>query len=291
MTMTPGSQGGGGGFLRQQFAGIRANLSATLARTIDDYDLAMHPGANPASGGIPTIRDIVLAFRRQGTGRMRVVDLGCGSGTALLSLAHGIGDLAQTVDWVGVGQPSRVHGLPDLPTDEHRLQTSLDLLRGQGVTMAREQVGSNWQFLSQDLEEDFPAAVQGAQVIVAVETVVYLNDELRFVERVYDALAPGGLALLDFDHPGVGLGPHHEVRRLRFADSTTWFSLQAAQQRRGIPMWTSFQGKTLILGMRKAAGSVLRFERPLVGSRLETAVDCAGNKPWGCISYYGAATP
>jgi SAM-dependent methyltransferase len=132
-------------------------------------------------GGDP----VFAAILRQGLipSRARVLDLGCGQGV-LLALLQAAQDPQYNAGWPA--------GLPPLPRDI--VAKGFDL-RADAIDAARIALGHNAQVAVSDVRD---AKLTECDVVTILDVLHYIDYEaqLRLLERVHAALAPGGRLLL-----------------------------------------------------------------------------------------------
>jgi SAM-dependent methyltransferase len=132
-------------------------------------------------GGDP----VFAAILRQGLipDRARVIDLGCGQGV-LLALLAAARDQRQSADWP--------RGLPPLPRDI--IARGVDL-RADAVLAARIALGNGAEVAVGDVRD---AKLTECDVVTILDVLHYIDydAQVRLLERVFAALAPGGRLLL-----------------------------------------------------------------------------------------------
>ncbi len=117
---------------------------------------------------------------------------------------------------------------------------------------------------------------------VSRTAVMYVTDKLRFVERVYSSLRPGGVALIHFDQLRAGT---RELHRLETSPAGI-DPILAEQRRRGVEIHG--QGD-FVLAMRRSAAPLV-FPWKLTGSH--PMKDLIGvEEPWGVVAQYEAVGP
>ena len=179
------------------------------ARTLTIYDSLLSGftlTANPLpSTVIGIVQELAPCF-----GEVNVVDYGCGVGVALLSLLVRARDLGLNV--AGVGVDRGFSNSPDgcFPDTRESLQAVADRYSSSifGTScLPHNFVGISALFLRAPLDSDqWPMSPMSVHLAVSSKLVMFLENKFRFLERVWDSLAIGGVAVVEFDVilPGGG---------------------------------------------------------------------------------------
>jgi SAM-dependent methyltransferase len=200
-------------------------------------------------------------------------------GVALLGLVATAARAGIEVDAVGLdrGFDGLLHGDP-FPADEDRLRS---IVARHGARIGALSGARLPSFHRLDLENDpWPLGEGTVALAVSRTAVMYLAHKLRFLERVYRALRPGGVALVHFDRLRPG---KRELERLRLGAAVI-DELLEEQRSRGVEIHG--QGN-FVIAMRRSAAP-LSFPWRL--SRAHPMAELiAAEEPWGTVTHYDDA--
>lgn len=126
---------------------------------------------------------------QRGVERITIVDFGCGAAEALGSLQQKA--LSESMNTLAVGLDKDVVG-PVRPSDSRTLvKAELHSAATGGST--------NIQLVRCDLNDALPISRESVHLAISSKLLMFLSEKLLFLERVWDTLAPGGLAVLEVD--------------------------------------------------------------------------------------------
>lgn len=120
-----------------------------------------------------------------------VVDLGCGSGTA-------IEQFAQKLMWNGKldGDYFRTVGIDSSLVTPLIPEKVLQCSRDKEIAYRLRPSGFLTDFIEHDLEQGIPLETDSVDVLYAAELMNYIVDSLKLLEESYRCLKPGGIAVI-----------------------------------------------------------------------------------------------
>lgn len=240
---------------------------------------------------------VMQQARRPRRQPLTVVDFGCGGAIALCGIAA----------WLQQQRlPARVVGLDMNKTDNdgNPFQLFPDTWEGrQGVlALYADELMINgppppvaafpWPELHRcNVEVDpWPLAPDSVDLAVSMMTIPFLTDKLGFVERVYEVLAPGGIAVLHLDLFGQTQRTDR-LGRLVLPGDVPFEELLAAQRRQGLAIAGTAvlppRGLFYVLIMQKQAGTALDFGLQVIESGRESQLPDPPPDAWGIRTVYG----
>jgi glycosyltransferase involved in cell wall biosynthesis/SAM-dependent methyltransferase len=250
---------------------------APRARSVDGYEETLCADRAPVAWIPATLEQALLDQARLLPGeRPLVVDLGCGVGVALLGLVATAARAGIEVTAVGLdrGFDGLLHG-DRFPDDEDGLRS---IVARHGARIGDLDGVRLPSILRLDLEVDpWPLGEGTVALAVSRTAVMYLADKLRFLERVYTVLRPGGVALIHFDHLRPGT---RELTRLR-PGAAGIDEILEEQRARGVEIHG--QGN-FVIAMRRGA---VPLSFPWRLSRAYPMAELTGGEePWGAVAHY-----
>lgn len=142
---------------------------------------------NDARVALAAAGELIEQLHRRGIHDGLVVDLGCGSGITARRLIDA--------------------GFEVLGVDISAEMVELARINAPGATFVEDSL------FSVDIPACVAATAIGESINYAIDDTTTRRDVAGFVQRVYDALLPGGLAMLDAAGPGrIGPGERNDAR-------------------------------------------------------------------------------
>jgi glycosyltransferase involved in cell wall biosynthesis/predicted glycosyltransferase/SAM-dependent methyltransferase len=255
--------------------------SGKRARDVVSYQQALCSRRAAAAWVPRTLREaLVDQAARASSAPPLVVDFGCGVAVALLGIAATAARAGIEVRALGLDRGfSGPHQGDYFPGDEDLLRRVL----ARHTARIGELGGAALPSVRRaDLDRaPWPLAAGSVALAVSRAMIMYLSDKLRFIERVYDSLEEGGVALLHVDQLRAGT---RELQRIALQGATIE-DLLAEQRSRGVEIHG--QGN-FVVAMRRSR-MPLAFPFRLVRSHpmIERGIE---EDPWGVVAHYEPAT-
>ncbi|MBC7542230.1 MAG: class I SAM-dependent methyltransferase [Candidatus Sericytochromatia bacterium] len=271
----------------------------TRGRSLATYSDVLFRSERPIPWQPPTIREALAEQGRlRGDSPLTVVDFGCGAAVALCGIAFALQARGVPARVVGIDKAKAVSGgdafdlFPDHAEGRQELLTLFADEMGLPEPIPAIEAFA-WPTLHRlDLEvHEWPLAPDSVHLAISLLTVPFLADKLRFMERVYAVLAPGGVALLHLDLYRHATRQGNHLRRIFLPGDVTLDSLVVDQQQRGLlvanrPSVTPWETSSVLV-MRKTAGTRLDFGLQVVDACAEANMPFTPPEPWGTRTAYG----
>lgn len=246
-----------------------------------------------------SLRQAIEGIAAQRPGEpVHVTDLGCGAGVFLLELALAFHEERYPGVFTGVDlgiNDSLYPPLDFLPDNDERLQAVLDRFSPVPIRVA-ELPFTVPTYRRANLDDaEWGLAPVSQDLIVSMTAIAYVADKLALLQRIFDLLRPGGMAVLHFDEMRPPFFLPGQLRRVWLPDDGSFLEVLHQWRQQGIQVTMSTgQDRRHVLYLRRQGTETLPCNLVLARTEKETWETVVSDKPWGCRSYYvrpGEAPP